>query len=70
MAKIRFTLKNITREIRKAEKKLRAIRRKVIKADQRRINLQLRSLNKCYATIARHCRPEVRFGQSYAVKPK
>jgi len=70
MARIRFTLKNITREIRKAEKKLGAIRGKVVKADQKKIDLHLRGLKKSYATIARHCRPEVRFGQSFTVKPK
>ena len=41
MAKISFTLKNITREIEKAEKKLSAIRKKVVKADQHKIDLQL-----------------------------
>ena len=44
MANISFTLKGITKEIKKAEKKLRAIRGKVAAADQKKIDLELRGL--------------------------
>jgi hypothetical protein len=70
MARIRFTVKNITREIRRAEKKLRAIRGKVVKADQRRIDLNLRGLKQSYAIIRRPCRARMGFGQFFVVKPK
>jgi DNA-binding HxlR family transcriptional regulator len=70
MARINFTLKDVTREIRKAEKKLRAIRRKVSKADQRWIDLSLRGLEKSYAILRRPCRPNFRFGHSFLIKPK
>lgn len=71
MAKIHFTLKNITKEIQKAEKKLRALRSKVTKADQKRIDLNLRSLKKSYGIIGVVCRPpETHFGQTFTTKPK
>jgi hypothetical protein len=65
MAKINFTLKNITNEIKKAEEKLRAIRGKVAKADQKKINLELRGLRECNKIIRTFCRP---FGQVFTTK--
>lgn len=74
MAKIKFTLKGVTNEIRKAEKKLRAIRGKVIKADQKRIDLNLRELERAYKLIQSRCPvrqgTSLPFGQWFATKPK
>jgi hypothetical protein len=70
MAKIKFTLKNITREIERAEKKLRALRRKVAKADLKKIDLNLRSLKRSHGIIAHICRPPTLFGQTFSTKPK
>jgi hypothetical protein len=70
VANIRFTLKGVTKEIRKAEKKLRAIRGKVTKADQKRIDLNLRSLKKSYGIVGIVCRPPTQFGQTFTIKPK
>jgi hypothetical protein len=68
MAKISFTLKNVTKEIEKAEKKLRAIRGKVTKADQKKIDLNLRSLKRSHGIIAHICRPPTMYGQSFITK--
>ncbi|MFZ3217073.1 MAG: hypothetical protein WA192_13535 [Candidatus Acidiferrales bacterium] len=68
MAKIKFTLKGVTSEIRKAEKKLRAIRGKAIKEDQKKIDLNLRSLKKSYGILGVVCRPETLFGQTFTTK--
>jgi hypothetical protein len=70
MAKISFTLKGVTKEIQKAEKKLRAIRSKVTKADQKKIDLNLRTLKKSFGIVAHICRPPTQFGQSFTTKPK
>jgi hypothetical protein len=70
MANISFTLKGVTKEIRKAEKKLRAIRGKVVKADQKKIDLNLRSLKKSFGIIGVVCRPPTLFGQTFRTKPK
>jgi hypothetical protein len=70
MAKIRFTLKNIDREIRNAQKKLRSIRGKVIKSDQKRIDLNLSALKKVHSITAHQCRPTQNFGQTFTSKPK
>jgi hypothetical protein len=70
MAKINFTLKNITREITKAEKKLRAMRGKVVKPDQKKIELELRGLEQCSKIIKQFCRPLVHYGQSFRSKSK
>ena len=70
MAKISFTLKNITREIEKSEKKLSAIRKKVAKADQGKIDLQLRGLKKCHTTVKNFCRPSTAYGQTFTTKSK
>ncbi|MFY9802104.1 MAG: hypothetical protein WA211_14295 [Candidatus Acidiferrales bacterium] len=68
MAKIRFTLKSVTREIRKAEKKLRALRSKVTPADQKKIDLNLRALKTSYGIIGVVCRPPTLFGQTFTKK--
>lgn len=70
MAKIHFTLKNVTKEIAKAQKKLRAIRGKVSKADQKKIDLNLRALKKSYGIIGIVCRPPTMFGQTFTTKSK
>jgi hypothetical protein len=70
MAKISFTLKSVTKEIEKAEKKLRTIRNKVTKADQKKIDLNLRSLKRGHGIIAHICRPPTMYGQSFTTKPK
>ncbi|MGA7914776.1 MAG: hypothetical protein WCA00_06035 [Candidatus Acidiferrales bacterium] len=70
MAKIHFTLKNVTKEIAKAQKKLRAIRGKVSKADQKKIALNLRALKKSYGIIGIVCRPPTMFGQTFTTKSK
>jgi hypothetical protein len=69
MAKIRFTLKNIDREIRKAQKQLRAIRGKVTKSDQKRVDLNLRVLRKL-SKFPHQCRPLSAFGQTFTAKTK
>jgi Mg2+ and Co2+ transporter CorA len=70
MAKISFTLKNITKEIEKSEKKLNAIRKKVVKTDQSKIDLQLRALKQCHRTVKNFCRPTTLFAQSFTSKSK
>ena len=47
MAKVAFTVHPITTAIRRAEKKLRAIRPKVSKAERKKIDLNLRMLENC-----------------------
>jgi hypothetical protein len=70
MAKISFTLKGITKEIRKAEKRLRAIRGTVAKADQKKIDLELRGLQQCNRIIQPYCRPLAHYAQSFNTKSK
>jgi hypothetical protein len=70
MAKISFTLKNITRDIEKAEKKLRALRRKVDKADVKKIDLNLRGLKEARAILAHICPPIFHYGQYFRSKSK
>ncbi|MGA8034426.1 MAG: hypothetical protein WA823_12310 [Candidatus Acidiferrales bacterium] len=70
MATVRFTLKNITKDIDAAEKKLRALRGKVIKADQKKIDLNLRSLEKARGIIGVVCRPLMHYGQVFRTKAK
>jgi hypothetical protein len=70
MAKINFTLKNITKEITKAEKKLRAMRGTVAAADQKKIALELRGLARCSKIVKHFCRPLVHYGQTFAAKSK
>ncbi len=55
MAKIIFTLHGVASEIRKAEKQLRVMRTKVVKADQKKIDLNLRELERSYARIRSIC---------------
>lgn len=70
MANINFTLKSITQEIKKSEKKLRAIRAKVTPADQKKIDLELRELEKCARSIQFFCRPLVLYGQTFKTRTK
>ncbi len=74
MAKIIFTLHDVAREIRKAERKLRVMRSKVVKADQKKIDLNLRELERSYRRIRSICaRAETRirppYGQWFTTKP-
>jgi len=74
MAKISFTLHNIAKDIRRAEKTLRTIKKRVVPADQTRIDLELRTLEKAYQLIAGHCpkskHPPKPFGQWFESKPR
>jgi len=70
MATIKFTLKNITKEIEKSEKKLSAIRKKVVKDDQSKIDLQLRALKECHTKVKHFCRPPTAYGQTFTTKSK
>jgi hypothetical protein len=70
MANVSFTLKSITKEIKKAEKKLHALRKKVIKADLKKIDLNLRSLRKAHGVIGVVCRPTLHYGQTFRTKSK
>ena len=55
MAKIGFSLHPVAAAIRRAEKKLRSLRPKVGKADQKKIDLNLRALKKSYHLIRVIC---------------
>lgn len=76
MAKIKFTLHGVAREIRKAEQKLRSLRPKVVDADQKKIDVNLRELERSYKLISIICpkeKPQVRivpFGQWFQAKPR
>jgi len=71
MAKINFTLKGISKEIAKAEKRLRSIRGQVIADDQQKIQLNLQGLEKCQEIIKNFCRPPTtHFGQTFTTKTK
>jgi hypothetical protein len=70
MAKVNFTLKSITKEITKAEKKLRAIRGKVAAADRKKIDLELRDLARCGKLVKHFCRPLLHYGQTFTAKSK
>jgi hypothetical protein len=75
MAKIKFSLHSIAEDIREAEKKLRSIRSKVSKADQKKIDLDLRALKKSYRLIRILCPPtriQTRppYGQWFTTIPK
>ena len=77
MAKIAFSLHPITTAIQTAEKKLRTIRPKVSKADQKKIDLNLRVLEKSHHLLRIAC-PNVKpgqihpppYGQWFATKAK
>jgi len=68
MAKIKFTLKKITKDIEKAEKKLRAMRGKVVKADVKKIELNLRALKEARAILVPLCPPTFHYGQFFRSK--
>jgi hypothetical protein len=75
MAKVAFSVHPITSAIRRAEKKLRAIRPKVSKAERKKIDLNLRMLQKSYRLLRLPC-PKVKaqqllpFGQWFTTNPK
>lgn len=69
--KISFTLKGISREIARAEKKLRSIRGQVVAGDQHKIDLNLQGLEKCQGIVKNFCRPHTTpFGQTFTTKTK
>ncbi|MFZ0522834.1 MAG: hypothetical protein WAN14_18355 [Candidatus Acidiferrales bacterium] len=73
MAKIGFSLHPVAVAIRSAEKKLRSLRPKVSKADQKKIDLNLRMLEQSYRLIRRPCPvkrtiAQVPFGQWFTSK--
>lgn len=72
MAKIGFSLHPVAAVIRRAEKKLRSLRPKVSKADQKKIDLNLRALERSYRLMIERCprtvREEVPFGQWFTPK--
>jgi hypothetical protein len=74
MAKIKFTLHGITNEIRKAEKRLRSLRAQVVEADQKKIDLNLRELQRSYVRLKNICPPKEGpikpYGQWFVTKPK
>lgn len=70
MAKISFTLKGVSKEIAKAQKKLRSVRARVTPGDQKKIDLNLRGLEKCHGVIKNFCRPPTQFGQTFTAKSK
>jgi len=70
MAKVKFTLKNVTREIDKSKKKLKSMRSKVTKEDQKKIDLNLKALERTHGIIAHICRPPTMFGQTFTTKSK
>ncbi|MGB0036449.1 MAG: hypothetical protein WBP79_13350 [Candidatus Acidiferrales bacterium] len=55
MAKYKVTLRPITKEIAKAKKKLKAIRRRVTRRAQNQIDLELRSLERANRIVLIHC---------------
>jgi|HubBroStandDraft_6_1064221.scaffolds.fasta_scaffold1360052_2 hypothetical protein len=57
MAKIKVTLHAVSFEIERVQKKLKNIRSRVSAADQKKIDLQLRSLKKCGNEVKNFCRP-------------
>jgi hypothetical protein len=75
MAKISFSLHSVAAAIGRAEKRLRALRPKVSKADQKKIDLNLRALKESYRLIRIQCPPRKLpdhplFGQWFATKAK
>ena len=76
MAKVAFSVHPITSAIRRAEKKLRSIRPRVSKAEQKKIDLNLRTLEKSYRLLRFPCPKvkarqfEVPFGQWFTINPK
>ena len=71
MAKIKVTMHSVAREIQRMEKKLKGIRSRVSAADQKKIELQIRSLKKCNSEIKNFCRPPAQgFIQMFPVAKK
>jgi hypothetical protein len=74
MAKIAFSVHPITSAIRRAEKKLRAIRPKVSAAEKKKIDLNLRMLDKSYRLLRFPCpkgKREIQpYGQWFTTHPK
>jgi hypothetical protein len=76
MAKISFSLHPVAAVIRRAQKQLRSLRAKVSKADQKKIDMNLRALEKSYRLIRIQCHrrrlPEhpPLFGQWFTTNPK
>ena len=65
MAKVRLTLHPAIAAITKIEKKLRSIRKKVSNAEQKKIDLELETLQKAAIALKIHCRA---FVQTFDVK--
>jgi hypothetical protein len=56
LTKVQVSVRSIQREISKAEKKLRALRRRIhSKAGKKQIDCELRLLNEAKAVIPIHC---------------
>lgn len=75
VAKVKFSLHAIAKDIEKAQKKLRAMRAEVAPADKKKIDLNLRVLDKSLRLIKSQCpRPLTRhpipFGQTFTTIPK
>jgi hypothetical protein len=68
VATIKFTLKNVTKEIEKTEKKLKALRGKVAKEDQKKIDLNLKALKRSHGIVLHVCRPPTLYGQTFRTK--
>jgi hypothetical protein len=73
VAKVKFTLHPIAADIRRAQKKLRELRPKVTAADQKKIDLNLRVLEKSFRLIEFPCpkrklQVELPFGQTFTTK--
>ena len=69
MPTTKISLHAIVREIRKVEKQLRAMRSKVARADQKIIDLELRSLKRGTAILVKRCKDlTVPFGHAFKAK--
>ncbi len=71
MAKIAFSLHTVANDIKKAEKRLKAIRPKVVPGDQQKIDLELKVLDKAYVLLRELCpkgKHPIPFGQSFLKK--
>jgi hypothetical protein len=71
MAEMKVTMHSVTREIEKVQKKLKSIRSRVSKTDQKKIDLQLRKLETCGNNVKNFCRPPAQgFIQMFPVVKK
>ena len=71
MAEMKVTMHSVTREIEKVQKKLKSIRSRVSKTDQKKIDLQLRKLEICGNNVKNFCRPPAQgFIQMFPVVKK